>query len=298
MAIQLTPSGEYGRHVRVTVGPVTGGEAKTWSSDSMQSVAPDIPPTLVTGVRIGFDIKRDNASEPSQGTVKIYNLSASSRAWLQAEGLQIRVEAGYGETLRSLFLGDIADVWHQKQGVDWISTVEGGDGEASYRDARIAFSGAPGISRRRVFDELARSLSVPTGYVASIADTAYRTGVTLAGSARQYLDDLCDELGLRWSIQDGALQVIEAAGATAEEAMVVSASSGLVGRSTLRRADDGKAGVGFKVRLNGLLNPGRAIVLDDGDNTGTYVTEKVIHKGDSGNGGDYVTEVEATEVSP
>jgi hypothetical protein len=298
MGIQLTPSGEYGRHVRVVVGPVAGGEAKTWSSDSMQSVAPDIPPTLVTGVRISFDVSRDAASEPSQGSVKLHNLSASSRAWLQAEGLQVRLEAGYGETLRTLFVADIADVWHAKQGVDWISTLESGDGEASYRAARIAFSGAPGISRRRVFDELARALGVPTGYVASIADTSYRTGVTLAGPVRQYLDELCEELDLRWSIQDGALQVVEAAGATTEQALVVSAESGLIGRSTLRRADDGKAGVAFKVRLNGLLIPGRAVVLDDADNTGTYVVEKVVHKGDSGNGGDYVTEVEATESAP
>jgi len=296
MAIQLTPAGEYGRHVRVTVGPVAGGDAKTWSSDSMQSVAPDIPPSLVNGVRISFDLKRDAASEPSQGSVKIYNLSASSRAWLQAEGLQVGIEAGYGETLRSLFSGDIADVWHEKQGVDWVSTIEAGDGEASYRDARIMFSGAPGISRRRVFDELARSLGVPTGYIASVAETSYRTGVTLAGSARQYLDELCEELDLRWSIQDGALQVIESAGATADEAFVVSASSGLIGRSSLRRADNGTAGVRFKVRLNGLLNPGRAVVLEDGDNTGTYVVEKVSHKGDSGSGGDYATEVEATEA--
>jgi hypothetical protein len=297
MAFDLTPGGEYGRSVRVVVGPRDGGEANEWTSDSLQSVAPGVPPTLVTGLRIGFDIKRDSASEPSQGVVKLFNLSPASRAWLQSDGLSVRVEAGYGESTRALFVADVADVYHEKQASEWVTTIEGGDGESGYRDGRISFSGAPGITRRRVFDELARSIGVPLGVVPPIASTAYRTGVTLVGPARQYLDDLCDELGLRWSVQDGALQVIPRNGATTEQAVVISPEAGLIGRTALRRADDGTAGVKFRVRLNGIIAPGRAVVIDDGDVSGTYVVEKAFHKGDSGYGAEYTTAVEATEAS-
>ncbi len=291
---ELTPGGEYGRTVFVSVGPRDGGDAKTWASDTVQSVASGVPPTLVTGLRIGFEVKRDTASEPSQGAVKLYNLSTSSRAWLQAEGLQVRLEGGYGASVRSLFTADIADVWHEKTGTDWITTIEGGDGEGGYRDGTVNFSGGPGITRRRVFDELARVLGYPLGYVAQIANTAYRSGVTLWGDARTHLDDLTEELGLRWSIQDGALQVLEEGQSTTEEAFRISAESGLIGRSTLRRTDDGKEGIALKVRLNGLIVPGRALVMNDGDVRGTYVAEKVTHKGDSGYSADYVSEIEGT----
>lgn len=297
MSVQLTTAGEYGRSVRVTVGPKAGGQARTWTSDTYQPPAPGIAPVLVSGLRIAFEAKRDNASQPSQGSVKLYNLSVSSRSWLQSDSLQLSLEAGYGDTLRSIFVADVADVFHDKQGTDWVTTIEAGDGERAYRGATISFSGAPGISRRRVFEELARALGAVLGEIPSLPDTAYRTGVTLTGPVAGHLDALCAELGLRWSLQSGVLRVIPRGGSTSRSAVLVSSESGLIGHPALRRTDDGKAGVKFTVRLNGLLVPGNPVVVDDEQARGTFVIEKVHHSGDSGYAPPYTSTVEATELA-
>jgi hypothetical protein len=293
----MTPAGEYMRSVSVSVAPRAGGKSREWVSDSLQPVAPGVASQLVSGLRIAFDVKRDAASEPSQGSVKLYNLSTSSRRWLQSDGLVVTVQAGYGGSLRTLFIADVADCYHEKQGTDWVTTLEGGDGEDAYRLSKMNYSGAPGVTRKEVFLRMADSMGLPLAFASDVRATAYQNGVTLVGYTRQFLDELTDELGLRWSVQNGSLQVMDRGGATTEAAFLIDADSGLVGRVALRRGDDGLAGLKFSVRMNGLLAPGRQVVVSDGDIAGTYVCEKVSHKGDSGYAPDYKTEVEAAEVT-
>lgn len=275
----------YGRVVEVLIGP-RGQNGR-----------------LFRDLRISFKIEKSLESTPNQAVIEIYNLSKESRSLVEQQGSIIQLRAGYGETAKILYLGDIARTTTKRSGPDIITAIEAGDGEFAYQNATVNLSLGPGAKYSQVFSAIGSKLGLAQGIQKiSNPNDQFQQGYAFSGMARDALDIITEKQGLEWSSQDGQLQVLPADETTDETVVVLSPATGLVGspfktkilRPDLARVGKGKEEAGVKVTslLNPEIRPGRRIKVDAEFVKGTFKVEKVTHAGDT-HANQFYSEVEA-----
>ena len=277
-----------------------------------RSVRLIIGSTLIEGLRAQFKIKKTATKEPNECELSIWNLSETSRAALQAKGTRIIVEAGYISTASVIFAGDSSIIDHKHEGPDWISRIQCGDGERAFKFATLNQSFGPGVSVLEVFKKAAGQLvfkGVSIDNAVKQAQTEltgqFTQGYVLSGRAFSAAAQLAESYGLELSIQDGQLQLIRRASTTQDQAVVLSASTGLIGSpehgTPAAAAPDGRKKPQV-LKAKSLLQPGiRAggrvrIEAESPGNNGDFKVLTVVHDGDT-HGGSWYSEIEAVPVS-
>lgn len=258
----------FGRSASLTVG-VPGEQGKKF-----------------TDLRITFDIEKSIEANPNSGKISIFNLSEQSRALFEQKGATVILMAGY--TIPELiFSGDVKKPLNNRSGPDWITEIEAGDGETAYQEARIDKSYTPGTSVRQIVTDLGKQLGTSVGEIKGVTAETFVQGFVASGPVRKYLDEMTEKQGLKWSIQDNALQILPKGDSTTEEAVVLSADSGLVGNP--KKKDKG---IEFQCLLQPKLKPGRKVIIISKTVNGTYTVQKVRHNGDT-EGGEWYSNCEA-----
>lgn len=270
----------------------------------------------VTALRVSFDVGRTTSSLPNAGQIQIWNLSENTRGRLTAHPGTALLEAGYGNELGTIFLGDVAMVKHDHQGPDWLTTLTAGDGEKALKTARVSLSFGPGTPYDQVLKVLAGNMGVGIGNMVTralkggIRDggvSSFINGAALSGPTRDEIDRIVKAMGLEWSIQDGQLQLL-AAGEIAgdQNGFLLTPRTGLIGSPQLGKAkrdkkkgEKGEAAERTILRARSLLNPamrpGGGVQIDSNQVDGIFRIERVKHNGDSHEGGWY-SDIEATPV--
>lgn len=259
----------------------------------------------VEGLRVQFKVAKSLQQEPNKLEVSIWNLSRDTRGKLteavEKQSAPVVVEAGYAAaagspaTTEELFKGDARLISHVRQGPDWVTRLQSGDGAKAYKSARMVASFAPGTKRGTVIEEAAKSLGLPLGNLKERikahdfkgALTEFVGGFAAAGKTATQLTELLDPLGLGWSIQEGQLQILGEKDTTSAQPIVLSPESGLIGSPEL--GDQGVVKV--KSLLQPGIRPGRRIELDAESLQGLFRVERVTHSGDT-HGADWYSEAE------
>jgi hypothetical protein len=269
--------------------------------------------TIITSpLRIQFKIEKQPYTPPNTADITVTNLSETTRKQLQQFGALVDLEAGYAAQqfadeghLPRLFFGTARTIDHARNGTEWVTKIQCGDGEIAYRYSQANVSAAPGTAYATVAESLAKQLS-PSGVDVSqflIQLTAgqisfprpqFVTGYAASGNALQELEKLLAPEGWLVSIQNGALQVVASNGTTPKPAVLISAASGMIGSPEHGTPD--KDGLPSVLKVKSLLLPqlcpGDLFALDAVGNSGNYRAEKVTHTGDT-HGADWFTEIEA-----
>lgn len=266
-----SPSDLFIRNWSVAIGP-DGGQGRKWE-----------------GLRTTFRIEKSGSSTPNKVEVAIYNLSADSRSFIK-KGHIVQVSGGYGQAVKLLGQGEIALPNHAKEGADWVTRLEADDGGKALRTT-LSESFGPKTTESAIIRAIAKKLGVKLGKLQGLSDSAVGRGRQLSGPAKHELDALCKSRGLRWSIQDGVLQVLPIGEPLNGEAVLLSPSTGLVGSPELTAK-----GVKVTSLLQGGINPGHLIKVESLLVTGEYVAEKVTIEGDS-HGDAWYTHIEALKRS-
>lgn len=253
---------------------------------------------LFEGLKTSFRVSRTIDREPNKCEISVHNLIPESVRLFQEEGAVIVLEAGHGDTVDTLFLGDIDRAVVTSRGTDRVLQIEASDGGRKLRGAEITESFGRGTSLQTVFDALANSLGVPIGPASRIPRIDIARGIVLSGPVRDALDLVTRSVGLVWSVQDDELVVVarDPVGAviagllsdTRESAPLVSPASGLIGSP--RQTEEG---VEVETLIDGRLRPGRRFVLESRDLSGVYRASEVEHIGDSFGEQAYYTRVTA-----
>jgi len=256
---------------------------------------------------VEFEVTKTTEREPNKATVKIYNLTPNRRDSLQElDNPQLQIIAGYRNLTDTIFVGDARDIWTYRDGVDRITEIESEDGGTAYRTATIQQSFAAGISVANVITACAAAMGVGIGNTASVAARAeletggsiYPTGTTLSGVAWRQLNRVCTSAGLRWSVQNGVLQ-LRARGRAAEvRAIRLTPATGLIGSPTRGKRDErtGRVTYGAKSQLIRGIYPGRAIVIQSSETAGNFLCKRARYSG-STTGDDWSIETELTEYT-
>lgn len=248
----------------------------------------------VSGHRCEFKIDKTIEAKPNTCVLRIWNLSREQRSALveqrpaegKTRGIPVRISAGYEETGPALlFLGDLRIATNTRQGADWISTIESGDGEAAKQNARLNVAYGPGTDPAVALRAIVKALGLDPGNSAKAAAALKAGGVAklfaqraiLSGSAWQHAQDFCRSADLEFSVQEGAIQITKR-GETIEGRVVrLSPETGLIGSPSV----DAKGILTATSLLQDGLSPGRLVVLDSPSTQGNFRIERTSYTGDT-----------------
>lgn len=245
----------------------------------------------VEGLRMSFRVQKTTKREPNTLELKIYNLSEQTRARLQGVGVPVILSAGYLGNAAVIFQGDSRTIDHLREGVEWITRIRCGDGERAYQWSHFSESFAPGTSVADVIRGAAKALGLNLGNLEDeLGRGAFRGGLTqfahgytAHGKAGLELDKLLRTVGLSWSVQDGALQILRGSDPAPGRAVLLTPDTGLVG-SPEHNAPD-KKGKPPLIKFKSLLQPqircGGTVEIRSAAVKGQFRVESLDHSGDT-----------------
>jgi len=264
---------QWGRTVRLVCGQ-PGEVGRGWSD-----------------LRINASIKKTDSKKPDKGTIQLYNLNEDSRGFMQNDGNVVILSAGYGEA-EVIFTGDVDEVTNIKDGRDWITEIEAADGRRSYQGGSLFQTFDPPLTSQTLITRIATAMGLGIANIpASMPVIDYLQGYTIAGPARDALDEIAESTGTKWSIQDGELIFTLEGEGLDQQAFLVTPESGLVGTP-----EKTKKGLKISMLLNGKVKPRRPVAVKSRDFDGFVIPKTVEHQLDTGFETDFYTNVEAIET--
>lgn len=251
----------------------------------------------LNALRMAFSVERDTKRHPNNCELQVYNLTRSHRSELaKLASVRVRLEAGYVDDIGVIFDGDLRSARSRKEGTEFITRVSGGDGESKCRSARINKTFTAGTPIGAVINALGKALGVGPGNLKDFTGATLANGsktlsrsLTVRGSVFDELEHITRSCGLRWSVQDSALQIREAGLPVGDrQGPLLRRDSGLIGEveaETIAKAEPGFAAGSIKVSgvclLRGDLIPGVPFRVESETFTGNLVCTATVHAGDT-----------------
>lgn len=248
--------------------------------------------TRIRGLDIQFSIEKSARHEPNKASIKVWNLSRDHRRELEslsrsrgAGQIRVQLKAGYENNSAIILLGNLREASSANEGAEWVTTVEGEDGGHAYQTSRVNESFPPGSEIGAPIRACARALGVGLGNLEEVIpflafEGGGRTlpnGTTISGRASDELEALLRSCGLRWSVQNGVLQILGRDGALESTAVRLSPGTGLIGSPAVD--SDGK--VNIRTLLIPDIYPNRTVRIESESRTGMYRVEKAKYIGDT-----------------
>lgn len=253
-----------------------------------------------TDLRVVFEVNRNLTKHPDPAQITIYNLARDTRSGFFG-GQQVRLVAGYGDAAGLLYAGTLTQITPNRDGPDYAVSLTCRDGDAAYR-ATVRQSYVSGAPLSVVVGNLVSAMGLTLGAGASsqLAGKSTRGAVAHVGYAADKLQQSLLPFGLQYTLNDGTVQIIPTDGTTAEQAILLSPDTGLVGSPEPMSDKKPAAGANVKrLRLTSLLQPGfmpgRRVALQGVQYAGVYRVDRLIHKGDS-HGQDWYSVAECSLV--
>lgn len=279
---------------------------------------------LVENLRVQFEVAKTIESAPNVAVIRIFNLHPDNEAKIKNEFDEVLLNAGYEGAMRLVFRGNIKHVYRYRDGNDYITEIEAGDGDKDFRKAVMNETLAAGTTTSQLVDRAVGTFKGVGGTTKGHVQVNERErirGKVISGNTRDVLHDVARESGANWSIQDGQLVIVSTNDVLPGEAIVLRADTGMLGAPEIN-----DKGIAVKCLMNPALRVNGAIKLDNNgikakrvkaqalatkrekqetnaplgreneqlvrlDPDGIYKVLKLTHKGDN-RGQDWVSEIE------
>lgn len=282
---------------------------------------PKLNISFENNLHMGFSVEKDSTKESNKAKLEIYNLAEATRKKIEVADTEVEIYAGYEKAGGAIlaFKGTVTYGFTRDVGTDCITTLDLADGTKAMRDSYCSLSYAPGTSATTIIQRCANEMGVPVVYGDGVGELeSYQNGYSYIGQADGALTEICNALGLSWSIQNNILNIILAGGTSTNRGLVFSPQSGLIGvperiiqaeyksnKSTPKKTQKRKAKkvkprkkAGWKINtlLVPSVNPGDMVKVESKFITGWFRVEKVSHRGEY-NGTNWGSAMELIEVS-
>lgn len=244
----------------------------------------------VSELRVSFNVKRALTRGPNTAEIKVYNAKPDTRAeWSAQKRPPLRLDVGYGGRLATIFLGAARFIEHYREGQSIVTEITGGDGEDAVRASLVYKALGPKVPAHEILREAATAVGVDPGNLESAVRalearglaSLFSEGGMLSGSAADQLTRVCNSYGLEWSIQDGALQILERdKPVNTRSVFEYSKTSGLLGSPRLNQ----KGELSFSALLNPVLKPGLVVSMKSEFVQGGFRLTDVDQQGDTQGG--------------
>lgn len=240
-----------------------------------------------------FRVKKTLKPQPNTCELTIYNLSEEHIAQLEnlrpkekqaTKGIGCRIEAGYKDATSQIWLGDLRTVLTTREGSDWVTRLESGDGEKAWKNARLHVSYGPGTALETALRAMVRELRLGEGNLSKIVSKLkqngsafFPAGKTFSGAVSRQLTAFARSADLEVSIQDGALQFLDRGKALATQAVRLAPETGLIGSPTV----DNEGVLEAKCLMIPEMRCGGLVTIDARRVKGTYRIEEAEWAGDT-----------------
>jgi hypothetical protein len=273
----------------------------------------------VSNLRCTFAIEKVALATANYAEITIYNLTNDSETTIIKEGVRVIVEAGYdgfintetGEQTEAkqygkIFDGDVIQFLRGREdNVDYTLTLICLDGDSFLNNNIIKTTLTAGMTQRQLVDHITAKPLTPTeiGRISpELSTQRLPRGKVFFGMPKDYLGDIARDNAASFWVDDGQVYITKATDITAEEALVLTPQTGLIG--TPQQKQDG---VSFKCLLNPSIRLMSMVKLDNTmirqqkyqlgqipsqlDQDGQYQVYKLRHVGDT-RGDEWYTEVD------
>lgn len=289
---------KYLRRARITAWRATEGR---YFDD-----APSANGVEITDLKIEIEVKLTDKKEPNTCELTIYNLAQTTRDFLTESPLIVRVEAGHAnDALHHVFVGDLRFGDSELDGTEWVTTLKIADGDRVYRQARINQSFVAGTTYLDALRKVAETmqLSLPVMLQNDVALRAqYAGGASFATQAQEALTQILNPLGYTWSLQQGRLQILKYDQVTQNQAVEISAATGMIGSPQMKypekqpkRGKKKVAELSVTTLFDARLKPGGKVYVVSRHHTGLFKIKTVKHKLNT-HDGDFSSEIEAVAL--
>lgn len=243
----------------------------------------------VSSLDMSFSVMRSSRREPNTAEVTIRNLAPTTRGRLASTpNPRLVLRAGYvsdGDLPPTLFVGDAREVHSEPEPLGWITQISARDGGRAFRHARMLKSYGEGTRVLQVLRDAVEVLGVGEGNLAELEPfvvlqggaQTFPDGYVASGPAHRVLNSIVRGAGLRWSIQNNAIQILRRGVALETQIVRLSSSTGLVDYP----AEDEKGTITARCLIMPGLDPGRRVRLDSKNKSGDFEIRKVEYSGDT-----------------
>jgi len=251
---------------------------------------------VLSELKIQFEITKSLRGYPNTAKFVIYNTSKETEALLQNDEVKLTLNAGYKNNIKLLFTGQLRNITQGRQGADRIITIYAADGRKDWETAFYNKTLSDTVDVESVVKDIAKTFTAtPVGELLGLTKPADKLmGQTLSGSSKDMMDQLSEDYGFQWSIQDGEFVTVPNDDAIGkDDVILITPSTGMLGTPTITRE-----GATVKTLLNGDITPNRLIKIESEGTVvsfgnlffeniketsaqGIYKVYELIHKGDT-----------------
>lgn len=169
----------------------------------------------VQNLRCSFNVKKTSTDTFNTGKATVYNLNESSRKFVDSFDITkaknlLSISAGYEGTEQLIFRGNISLVSVSIEKPLVLTNIEANDGERGINELKFypPLSYKSGTWAKRVLRDVSNKTGLGQKFIdwSKIPDRQYKNGFAFQGSAKVLFNNLCNYLGLNWSIQDNQLK--------------------------------------------------------------------------------------------
>ena len=224
----------YGRHISVSVAGL-----------------------VITEPRIRATVERQADATETTGSVAIYNLAPTRERQIYERSADIQIQAGYPDTIATIFEGQVQRVRHPRQNLARITHIELGDAVRSRKTlggiTSRSYDGP--VSVRQIAADFVRDMGLTFGPLDAIPADATVSNFAWAGSAAIGLQTVLRRFGTSWFEDDRVIRFRRANRSQPDAPTVtISPSTGLVGAPL--QTDEGAECTMFlnpQARIGGVL---------------------------------------------
>lgn len=186
----------------------------------------------INNLAVSFRISKSLVIGNNKAYVEIKNMSETTRNKLDNLEKTLLLKVGYeGESLKTLFYGNITTFFDEYNTPDITTKIECIDGNREFKKAKISVTYKRSISVKKIINDIVNL----TGwdyknsiYDLDVDDQFPSIGFAYTGYAADALDDLTGMIEVDWSFQDGTVQFTTADGLATKDIVVVSKENGLI----------------------------------------------------------------------
>ena len=238
----------------------------------------------ITQLRVAFEIDKTINEKPNPAKIQVWNLNRDHiNQLLSQDYKKASLSVGYNE-LRQIYSGDITKVRIQRDGLDFVLTLECSDGHVAYTQSRAKTTLKAGATDKQIVEEIQKTMpKVQAGAMDIPNQRKLPRGKVLNDNSRDILTKVARNNGADWSIQDGSLIFLPKDKVLNDEAVLISQETGMI--NAPEQTDDG---LEITCLLNPALQIGGLVKVESIIEyfNGEYKVIKLAHSGD-GLGGDW-----------
>ena len=186
-----------------------------------------------SALHVSFSIEKTDSETLNTTKISVWNLNDAHINTLMEDNCMIEICAGYGNARPCIFRGTITNVQTALDGTDRSTDIEAIDGFGELRDTHVVLSYKGEVDVGTLIEACADKIGMPVLYSktaeATVRSRKLASGYSCGGAVKSALTKICAIAGVKWTIQNGTLQIQNAGEPISNAVQVLSPETGLIG---------------------------------------------------------------------